>query len=195
MPRVLGIASRRRVSGFQAPKEHKSTLRTSITEAPMADHWRLGLPILIAAVALSPLGARMTPYVNKGLLLSLFAAFLLFAGGMMLFYQPRQREQTLDSARLWRRLAPKGRCQMLSNREQRGPPWGVAEQPRPDAEQRGRSPTILLLGGADQLASVLPLRGIFLVEQTKWAWSASRSDRPDLSPGKSRFNRFAWNGS
>jgi uncharacterized membrane protein YfcA len=46
----------------------------------MADHWRLGLPILIAAVALSPLGARMTPYVNKGLLLSLFAAFLLFAG-------------------------------------------------------------------------------------------------------------------
>ena len=63
----------------------------------MADHWRLGLPILIAAVALSPLGARMTPYVNKGLLLSLFAAFLLFARGMMLFYPPRQREQTLDS--------------------------------------------------------------------------------------------------
>lgn len=60
-------------------------------------NWRLGLPILIAAVALSPLGARMTPYVNKGLLLGLFAAFLLFAGGMMLFYQPRQRERTLES--------------------------------------------------------------------------------------------------
>src|ERR1700730_2940650 len=29
-------------------------------------------------------------------------------------------------------------------------PWGVAEQPRPDAEQQGRSPTILLLGGAHQ---------------------------------------------
>jgi uncharacterized membrane protein YfcA len=27
----------------------------------------------------------------------MFAAFLLFAGGMMLFYQPRQRERTLDS--------------------------------------------------------------------------------------------------
>ena len=60
-------------------------------------NWRLGLPILIAAVALSPLGARLTPHVNKGLLLGLFAAFLLFAGGMMLFYQPRQRERTLDS--------------------------------------------------------------------------------------------------
>lgn len=60
-------------------------------------NWRLGLPILIAAVALSPLGARLTPYVNKGLLLGLFAAFLLFAGGMMLFYQPRQRERTLGS--------------------------------------------------------------------------------------------------
>jgi hypothetical protein len=60
-------------------------------------NWRIGLPILIAAVTLSPLGARLTPYVNKGLLLGLFAAFLVFAGGMMLFYQPRQREQTLDS--------------------------------------------------------------------------------------------------
>ena len=60
-------------------------------------NWRLGLPILIAAVALSPLGARLTPHVNKELLLGLFAAFLLFAGGMMLFYQPRQRERTLDS--------------------------------------------------------------------------------------------------
>jgi uncharacterized membrane protein YfcA len=60
-------------------------------------NWRIGVPILVAAVALSPLGARLTPFVNKGLLLSLFAAFLLFAGGMMLFYQPRQREQTLNS--------------------------------------------------------------------------------------------------
>ena len=47
---------------------------------------------------------------------------------------------------------------MVRNREQRGPPWGVAEQPRPDAEQRGRSPTILLLGGADQPTSVATQR-------------------------------------
>lgn len=59
-------------------------------------NWRLGLPLLIAAVVLSPLGARLTPHVNKELLLSMFAVFLLFAGGMMLFYQPRQRERTLD---------------------------------------------------------------------------------------------------
>ena len=60
-------------------------------------NWRLGLPLLIAAVVLSPLGARLTPHVNKELLLSMFAVFLLFAGGMMLFYRPRQRERTLGS--------------------------------------------------------------------------------------------------
>jgi uncharacterized membrane protein YfcA len=60
-------------------------------------NWRIGLPILVAAVTLSPLGARLTPYANKALLLGLFAAFLLFAGGMMLFYQPKQRELTRDS--------------------------------------------------------------------------------------------------
>ena len=54
--------------------------------------WPLDHDDVIAALI-----AALTPYVNKGLLLSLFATFLLFAGGMMLFYQPRQREQTLDS--------------------------------------------------------------------------------------------------
>ncbi|MCQ3975524.1 MAG: sulfite exporter TauE/SafE family protein, partial [Anaerolineae bacterium] len=50
-------------------------------------NWRVGLPVLITAVILSPLGARLTPYVNKTLLLGLFAAFLVFAGAMMLFYR------------------------------------------------------------------------------------------------------------
>jgi len=58
-------------------------------------NWRVGLPVLIAAVILSPFGARLTPYVNKNLLLSLFAAFLVFAGIMMLFYRAKTREQPL----------------------------------------------------------------------------------------------------
>ena len=60
-------------------------------------NWRLGLPMLVAAVALSPLGARLTPYANRVLLLGLFAAFLVFAGGMMLFYKSTRRELAAHS--------------------------------------------------------------------------------------------------
>jgi hypothetical protein len=59
-------------------------------------NWRVGVPVLITAVTLSPLGARMTPYVDKQLLLGMFAAFLVFAGFMMLFFQPKKRGQALD---------------------------------------------------------------------------------------------------
>jgi uncharacterized protein len=58
-------------------------------------NWRVGLPVLIAAVILSPLGARLTPAVDKTLLLGMFAAFLVFAGFMMLFYKARQRQPAL----------------------------------------------------------------------------------------------------
>ena len=59
-------------------------------------NWRVGLPILITAVILSPIGARLTPYVDKNLLLALFAAFLIFAGFMMLFYKAKARAQALS---------------------------------------------------------------------------------------------------
>jgi uncharacterized membrane protein YfcA len=61
-------------------------------------NWRVGLPVLVAAVILSPLGARLTQYVNKTVLLALFAAFLVFAGSMMLFYKAKKREQPLSRA-------------------------------------------------------------------------------------------------
>ncbi len=51
--------------------------------------------MLIAAVILSPFGARLTPQVDKSLLLGMFALFLIFAGFMMLFYKARQRQQSL----------------------------------------------------------------------------------------------------
>jgi len=59
-------------------------------------NWRLGLPVLVAAVVLSPIGARLTASVNKTLLLGMFAAFLVFAGAMMLFYKAKTREQALS---------------------------------------------------------------------------------------------------
>ena len=54
-------------------------------------NWRIGLPILITAVLLAPLGAQTTPFVDRRLFLGLFAGFLVFAGFMMLFYKPKPR--------------------------------------------------------------------------------------------------------
>jgi len=59
-------------------------------------NWRVGLPVLIAAVILSPLGARLTASVNKTLLLGMFSAFLVFAGIMMLFYKAKKRKEPLS---------------------------------------------------------------------------------------------------
>lgn len=61
-------------------------------------NWRIGLPIMITAVLLAPLGARTTPFVNKHLFLSMFSAFLVFAGLMMLFYKPAPRTKGLNRA-------------------------------------------------------------------------------------------------
>jgi uncharacterized protein len=59
-------------------------------------NWRVGVPVLIAAVILSPLGARLTPHVEKQLLLAMFAGFLIFAGFIMLFLRMRRREQAMS---------------------------------------------------------------------------------------------------
>ncbi|MGB9776060.1 MAG: sulfite exporter TauE/SafE family protein [Anaerolineae bacterium] len=61
-------------------------------------NWRMGVPVLIMAVLLSPLGARLTPFVDRKILLGLFTAFLVFAGAMMLFYKARKRERPLSRA-------------------------------------------------------------------------------------------------
>jgi uncharacterized membrane protein YfcA len=59
-------------------------------------NWRVGIPVLITAVVLSPVGARLTASTNKTLLLAMFAAFLVFAGFMMLFYRAKVRDQALS---------------------------------------------------------------------------------------------------
>ena len=59
-------------------------------------NWRVGLPVLVLAVGLSPVGARLTAQVDKKLLLTLFTAFLVFAGLMMLFYKARKRTKPLS---------------------------------------------------------------------------------------------------
>jgi len=54
--------------------------------------WRVAVPILIVATVLSPLGAYVSKGLDRELLLWLFVGFLLFAAGMMLFYEPRKKE-------------------------------------------------------------------------------------------------------
>jgi hypothetical protein len=54
-------------------------------------NWRIGLPIMITAVLLAPLGAHTTPFVDKRLFLGMFSTFLVFAGIMMLFYKAKPR--------------------------------------------------------------------------------------------------------
>ncbi len=48
---------------------------------------RIGVPILIVAALLAPVGAAVSHSVDHDLLLGLFAAFLVAVGAMMLFYR------------------------------------------------------------------------------------------------------------
>ena len=63
--------------------------------------WRIALPVAVIAVVFAPLGARLTPHVDKATLLLLFAMFLVFAGVMMLFYQGRAGAQNAGPAKVW----------------------------------------------------------------------------------------------
>lgn len=59
-------------------------------------NWRLGIPVTITAVAAAPLGALLAPHADKKLLLGLLAAFLLFAGTMMLTTRGAATPRTLQ---------------------------------------------------------------------------------------------------
>lgn len=58
--------------------------------------WKIAVPILIVATALSPLGAYVSKGLDRELLLWLFVGFLLFAAGMMLFYEPGKKENEAE---------------------------------------------------------------------------------------------------
>lgn len=61
--------------------------------------YRLGLPILLVAAALSPLGARVSQGLDRRALLGLFVLFLLFAAFMMLRPSPQPRAGASSPAR------------------------------------------------------------------------------------------------
>ena len=74
-----------------------SAATITYARARMID-WRVGIPVLVAAVLLAPIGARLTVHVDRDVLLGLFAAFLVFAGAMMLFYRPPAAGRDLTPA-------------------------------------------------------------------------------------------------
>jgi len=54
--------------------------------------FKTAIPILIIAALLSPLGAKTAEYLPREVLLWLFVGFLIFAGSMMLFYKPKEKQ-------------------------------------------------------------------------------------------------------
>ncbi len=58
--------------------------------------YKVAIPMIIAATILSPLGAMAAVQLPKNILLWLFAGFLVFAGSMMLFYKPKEKDVGAD---------------------------------------------------------------------------------------------------
>lgn len=56
------------------------------------DH-RFGLPILIVATAMAPVGAYTGKFIPKTYVLWVFVAFLLYSGTMMIFFKPGRKER------------------------------------------------------------------------------------------------------
>jgi len=54
--------------------------------------FKTAIPILIVAALLSPLGAKTAEHLAREVLLWLFVGFLVFAGSMMLFYKPKEKQ-------------------------------------------------------------------------------------------------------
>ena len=59
--------------------------------------WRLAIPILIVAVALSPVGVHVSQGLDRRLLLWLFSGFLVFASLMMLLYSPKTSDTQISA--------------------------------------------------------------------------------------------------
>lgn len=62
--------------------------------------FKLAVPMVVFASALSPLGARVSQGMDRGVLLGLFVVFLVFAALMMLLYQPKPRPVQASFRRL-----------------------------------------------------------------------------------------------
>jgi len=62
--------------------------------------WKLALPIMVIAALLSPVGVWVSRGLDRDTLLWFFAAFLVFAALMMLFYRPKPRDAQFSTGTL-----------------------------------------------------------------------------------------------
>ena len=81
--------------GVPLPVASSTALLLNVVSLSFASttYWRarlvslaVGVPITVSAVVAAPIGARLAGDADRDLLLGLLAAFLAFAGAMMLFY-------------------------------------------------------------------------------------------------------------
>ncbi|BEP29230.1 sulfite exporter TauE/SafE family protein [Helicovermis profundi] len=59
----------------------------------------LAVPIAIASFMIAPLGAYSSKYIDRHILMSLFAMFLLFSGCMILFYTPKASKKIFSKSK------------------------------------------------------------------------------------------------
>ena len=65
--------------------------------------FRLSMPIIIASIALAPIGAYASTVISQKVVLAVFVAFLLFSSAMMLFYKGGQQKDSFREDRpFWR---------------------------------------------------------------------------------------------
>ncbi len=61
----------------------------------------VAVPLIVIATPLSPLGAWVSKFLPKDILLWLFIGFLLFAASMMIFHHPKERQRQSTRKELW----------------------------------------------------------------------------------------------
>ncbi|MGB9732004.1 MULTISPECIES: sulfite exporter TauE/SafE family protein [Calditerrivibrio] len=54
--------------------------------------FKLGMPIIISSMLLAPVGAYLSLFINKTIVMIIFIVFLLFSSGVMIFFNPKKYE-------------------------------------------------------------------------------------------------------
>ena len=77
--------------------------------------YRAAIAIIVTVVIFSPLGSYASVVVDKNIVLTVFAVFLVVAGSMMLFYHPPKPSEDVEPRRpLWGELSLGGGVGFLS---------------------------------------------------------------------------------
>ncbi len=62
--------------------------------------FKTAIPIALAALVFSPLGASVAKYLPENILKSIFICFLIFAASMIIFYKPKEKQQKIATTEI-----------------------------------------------------------------------------------------------